>query len=344
MPALGSVLVIRLSSLGDVLFAVPAVQALQRSGLAERVTWLVEDRAAGLLALASGLSEVMVYPRSRPALWLAHAAALRRRRDDLVIDLQGNLKSRAQLMLLRAPRKLGFDRPIAREGSHRALTERFVPTYASRHRVASHRALIGTLAPLPPGPAPRPDLHIAPAAAERARTWLDDQAGDGPLIVLHPGTSAFGALKRWAPAQFGALGDRLTQEHDARLLITAGPAEAELAQQVQANLATRALRPPPGTLPDLAALLAAADLVIAADSFPLHLANALGTPVVGLYGPKSPNVTGPYWDRSEVVTAGVDCSPCTLRRCSDRICMERLDVESVQGAAARLLATPRTHS
>jgi len=139
---LHSVLVIRLSSLGDVLFALPAVQALLASGLAERVSWLVEDRAAGLLRSVEGLHEVVVFPRRSKRRWPAHLRRLRARRDDLVIDLQGNFKSRAHLAFLRAPRKLGYDAPLAREGAEKALTERFAPGPRVRHRVASHAALV----------------------------------------------------------------------------------------------------------------------------------------------------------------------------------------------------------
>jgi len=335
---LRSVLVVRLSALGDVLFALPAVQALAASGRVGHLAWLVEDKAAPLLAGVPGLDEVIVFPRRRPLRWPGHALALRRRRDDLVLDLQVNLKSRAQLLLLSAPRKLGFDAPLAREGAERGLTERFTPPASARHRVATHLALVAHLGVPVPEPVPRPGLAVAPAAATQVEGLLSALPGGGPLVVLHPGTSAFGRLKRWAPERFARLGERLVAECGARLVVTGGPGEGPLVDAVRTALSAPSLAAPPGGLELLTALLHRADLVVAADSLPLHLANALGTPVVGLYGPKQPAVTGPFFDRSRVVRSGVACSPCTLRRCADPLCMRRLEVAAVERAARELLA------
>jgi ADP-heptose:LPS heptosyltransferase len=334
---LGSVLVVRLSSLGDVLFAFPAVQALLDSGRARRVAWLVEDRAAALCSLLPGLSEVLVFPRRRRAAWPAHAARLLSRRDDLVLDLQGNLKSRAQLLFLRPRCTVGFDASVAREGAQHAY-DRTVSPQGARHRVEQGLDLVRALGVPAPRPARRPRLLVPDDARERARGLLQRLAGGGPAVVLHPGTSAFGQLKRWAPEHFAALGDQLAARHGARLLVTGGPSEAGLVQAVLARLREPALAAPPAGLADLAAVLQAVQLVVAADSLPLHLANALGTPVIGLYGPKDPAITGPAFDRARVVRGDAACSPCTLRRCRDRICMDELQVAAVAAAAGELLA------
>lgn len=340
MQELGSVLVIRLSALGDVLFAMPAVSALASSGMARRITWLVEDRAAGLVRRVPGLDEVAVFPRRTPSRWLSHAVAMTARRDDLVLDLQGNAKSRLQRLLLRAPRKVGYDAPLAREGAQAGLSERFVPPLSARHRVAAHLSLLASLGvPVPRGDVPRPVLGLAQASRRLAADVR--AAGTGPLVLLHPGTSVFGRFKRWAPSAFADLGNRLVLSHGARLLISGGPGEDDLVHALRAHLQSPPLVPPTTSLDDLMALLDVADLVVAADSLPLHLANALGTPVLGLYGPKDPDVTGPFWDRARVVRAGVACSPCTLRRCGDPICMERLTVEAAFDAAVALLAAGR---
>jgi lipopolysaccharide heptosyltransferase II len=331
---LGSVLIVRLSALGDVLFAMPAVQALLDSGRAARVTWLVEDRAAPLLALLPGLHEVLVFPRRQPSRWPAHFARLLARRDDLVLDLQGTLKTRVQLLCLRARRTVGWDASVAREGAQRAYDTTVSPQGA-RHRVAQSLHLMAALGVPVPHAAQRPRLALDQGARQRAAAAL---AGDGPVVVLHPGTSAFGELKRWAPERFAELGDTLVARHGTRLVVTGGPGERELVEAVRRALRSPALLPQPSGLMDLAALLERAQLVVASDSLPLHLANALGTPVVGLYGPKEPAVTGPYFDRARVVRSGVACSPCTLRRCGDRICMEQLEVGAVADAASELLA------
>jgi ADP-heptose:LPS heptosyltransferase len=331
-----SILVVRLSSLGDVLFALPAVQALLASGKAERVSWLVEDRAEALVRNLPGLHEVVVFPRRNRARWPAHAAALRARRDDVVLDLQGNLKSRLQLMLMQAPRKIGFDAPLAKEGAQRALTERFLPPANVKHRIAANLTILSQLGINVPLPATRPTVMLG------HRPSGTRAAGARPRIVLHPGTSAFGQLKRWAPENFSSLGDRLVQSMDAEVFVSGGPREHELVHTVIAGMKSPARVLESAGLDDLADALRATDLLVAADSLPLHLANALGTPVLGLYGPKAPAVTGPYFNHSAVVRSGVACSPCTLRRCSDRICMTRLTVDAVVTAAAELIENEQT--
>lgn len=342
MPDLPSVLVVRLSSLGDVLFAVPAVQHLQDSGKAGRVAWLVEDRASPLLQGLVALDELVVFPRRRRARWPAHASALRRRRDDVVLDLQCNLKSRLQRALLKAPRQFGFGRPLAREGGDRGLTAMASPPPDAHHRIVLNLSVVALLGIPAPAVVPRPRLTVPDEAQARARTVIGRAPGSGPVVVLHPGTSAFGAFKRWDPQHFAALAEHLATRHEARVLVTGGPGEEDLVAGVLASLGRRAHAVPPEGLVALSALLAEADLTVAADSLPLHLANALGTPVVGLYGPKDPAVNGPFFDRSEVVRAGLDCSPCSLRRCADRLCMRRLPEDAVIAAAERLLAESPT--
>ncbi|MFT7463941.1 MAG: ADP-heptose:LPS heptosyltransferase [Pseudohongiellaceae bacterium] len=337
MPEQSSLLVIRLSSLGDVLFAVPAVQAIQDSQRFERVSWLVEDRAAGLLRDLVKVDELIVFPRKTASRWPAHAAGLAKRRDQVVLDFQCSMKSRLQRLFVKAPRSIGFDSPVAREGSERSLTEKIAPPPNARHRVDANLSLLPTLGiPIPPV-VPRPRLQLPPDSVASARRQLLQGDTKRPLVILHPGTSAFGRLKRWDPHHFAELGARLIASHNAQIIVSGPPAEDELVAPILAHLGHRARRLPFGSIGQLASQLAAADLLIAADSFPLHLANALGTPVVGLYGPKNPAVNGPYFDRSLVVRSGIACSPCTLRRCAERLCMEVLSVDSVETAAQELL-------
>lgn len=330
-----SLLVIRFSSLGDVLFAIPAVRALLDSGQ-EPVSWLVEDRASDLPMLVPGLHEVLVFPRRHPSEWFDHLSRLRERNDQVIVDFQCNLKSRAHRLFLDAGEVYGFDHTVAKEGGEKGLTCQVQPSATQTHRIDQNLALVKALGAPVPDVVPRPSLNLNQKTRDQATSWKESDPR--PLVLLHPGTSAFGKLKRWSPSQFGGLGDLLVQQHQARIVITGGPGEedivrstrhamAELHQAIQAN-----------SVEELGALLEVADLVIAADSFPLHLANLLETPVVGLYGPKDPAVTGPYWDRAEVVRSEVSCSPCALRQCDDRICMDRLAIENVAEAATRLLS------
>ncbi len=338
MTSLGSVLLVRLSALGDVLFALPALEALAASGRAARIGWVVEDKAAALLARHPALDDVVVFPRRTPGAWLGFAAALRARRDDVVVDLQANFKSRMQLMCMKAPRKVGLDGREAKEGAERALTQRVSLTPDCRHRVDRNLAVVAALGVDVPTHAPRPTFPLDEESRARAEQSWHAWAPHGPRVVLHPGTSAFGKLKRWAPERFGALARALATSHDARCIVTGSPDERALVDRsVAASRGAARADDRSRSLDDFLALVAAADIVVASDSMPLHAANLLGTRVVALYGPKDPAVTGPYWDGATVVRSGVDCSPCTLRRCADVICMDELQVGTVVAATRAAL-------
>jgi ADP-heptose:LPS heptosyltransferase len=160
-------------------------------------------------------------------------------------------------------------------------------------------------------------------------------------VILHPGVSAFGAFKAWRIEGYAALARSLKAKQGARVAVAwGGGAELEAAKQV-VKLAEGAaeLAPETRSILDLAALLKRAALFVGADSGPLHLAAALGTRVVGLYGPKDPRTYGPYWENARVVRKGVKCSPCTLRRCARPECMTLLTANEVQEAALAALAT-----
>lgn len=360
----GRLLVIRLSALGDVLFTLPAVHALRQARPGLAVDWVVEERAASLLDLYGGIERRIVWRRAdlvqrlrRPWRWpqaaaalVRHAAALRATRYDAVLDFQGNLKSGAHALLARGARKLGFDRTHSKEASWLAASERVAPPAGVHHRVEQALALVRSLAPEIGPDAPRPPLEVPQAARdfagrELARLGLAQR----PFALLHPGTSAFGAFKRWRADRFANLADLLAQRLDLPALVTWGPGEEELAAKVVAaskyagpHGATR-MGPKTRSLTELAALLQAAKLVVASDSAALHLAAFLGTPVVALYGPKDPAIYGPRFAPLRVVHTWLPCSPCTRRTCPDVLCMEEISVRQVFEAAEELVREPVDH-
>jgi ADP-heptose:LPS heptosyltransferase len=156
--------------------------------------------------------------------------------------------------------------------------------------------------------------------------------------VLHPGTSAFGAFKRWEPARFAEVGDRLARERGARILISWGPHEEGLARSVADRMAEAAtLFPPPEGLLFLAAVLAEVDLVIGADSGPMHLAALMDSPTLTLFGPKDPRIFKPMGAKSRAVWMNVECSPCQLRACDHVTCMRSMGVGDVAQPALEML-------
>jgi 3-deoxy-D-manno-octulosonic-acid transferase/heptosyltransferase-1 len=354
MIAGGSVLVIRLSALGDVLFTMPAVDALRRARPDLAIDWLVEERAATLLDLYPGLRRRIVWRRGElqraarsPLRWPAGAASvarhltgLREARYDCVLDFQGNLKSGAHALLARGRRKVGFARSHSREANWLLHRESVTPPAGAVHRVEQALALVRAVEPAAAAEARPPALAIPDSSRDFARAALAQTGiGDAPFVVLQPGTSKFGAFKRWRADRFANVADLMRARGGIRALVTWGPGEEELARSVAASCKSDGalVSPPTRSLADLAALLERARLVIASDSGALHLAAFLGTPIVALYGPKDPRLYGPRFAPMRIVHTWLPCSPCTRRECPDVLCMEEISVRQVVEAAESLL-------
>jgi lipopolysaccharide heptosyltransferase I len=312
---------VKLSSLGDVVHALPVAATLRAARPNARLTWIVERREAAVLRGHPALDEVVVadtrgWRRARrPAALraaLADIQALRRRlaeaRFDVALDLQGLIKSGAIAAATRAPLRIGFAARWGREPLSALFTNRRVmPSPTARHVVEQYLAL---LAPL--GIAERRlqfQLPVTPAAEAVIDEWLAG-AGLKPhrrLVVLNPGAGR--PDKRWPAEHFSTLARRLAQEADAHAVVTWGPGEEGVARAI-ASAAGVALAPPTG-LDALLALLRRASVMVAGDTGPLHMAAALGTPCVGLYGPTSAARNGPYGAGHRTL-AGLDATMASL--------------------------------
>lgn len=341
-PRLARYLLLRNSSLGDVVFALAAVDRLRAAEPSAEIAFVVDDRFASVARAHPGIDEVLAYPRTAGlAAALRFRRGLARRAFDAVVDLQGNVKSAFLLTALAAPVKVGFAAGSGRNGSHLFVNERVTPPPEARHRVDRFLSL---LTPLgiearrePPTPLTLPEEARARAAAALA------PAGAMTKVLLHPGTSAFGLLKRWEPSRFGRLAKQLAIVPGAASFVSGAPWERALVEEAVEAACGAAVGVNELTGPlDVAALAERADLVVAADTGPLHLANRMGTPVVGLFGPKDPAVYGPAFEPSAVVRVeGIPCSPCTRRWCEAPACMASMGVEAVAFAARRQLSGAR---
>ena len=344
----GSVLLVRLSAIGDVLQCLPALAELRAARPGLRIHWLVEDRCASILRGHPHLDGVLVFERRalsrearRPWLWPRAAARILRLRRELralrpgaAVDLQGNLKGALLARLSGAPRRVGLaPGQGGRERGHWFATERVVLPPPPVHRGDRARALLAPLG-LPAAPPPaRPPAVVAgvDAAGPAADEWLRG-AGlrERGFAVLHPGVSGFGDLKRWPAARWADLARALRDRRSLPVVLTAGPGEGALADEV-AGLAGGAARrgPATGSLAELGALLRRAAVAVGSDTGPVHLAAALGTPTVALFGPKDPAIYAPRGPRVRVVWKQVWCSPCRLRRCGDPVCMSEMRLDEV---------------
>jgi len=344
----GKILCVRLSGLGDIVHALPALSLLCAERPDWHIVWIVEDAFAGLLEGHPHVDELIAVPRDdwggglkNPLRWpmvappmLELARRLRGVGFDVSLDFQSSLKSALFVSAACARVRVGFGPPVGRELSHLIQNRLVRPPGCGVHRIERNLALAGAL-----GIAARFEDAVLPVGSQHGRVAEGVVSGLGrPLVIVHPGTSDFAAFKRWPPERYADLASRLVSKRGASVLVTWGPREEQLARRA-AEGAGEAVRMAPRLthLQQLTALLSRADLFIGSDTGPMHMASALNVPAVALFGPKDPVQTGPYRSRSEVVTAPVSCRPCRRRRCADPRCMTGISVEQVFAAACRVI-------
>ncbi|MGH2486140.1 MAG: lipopolysaccharide heptosyltransferase II [Ktedonobacterales bacterium] len=356
-PAIRRILVVRVDLIGDIVLSLPAVRVLRRAYPDARIDMLVPRSSAPILAAEGDLvAQVIPYDHGvwrRPGGFLKVGAwreavtlvrRLRAARYDLAVSVSGDIGS-IVTRLSGARRRVGY----ADEAYDHFLTDTLP---GGRYKRRQHevryvldlaRAAGGSVQPSDE----RLVLHVLPEADARMRLVLDEarraRGCAGPVIALHAGARN-GQAKRWPADHFAALADRLAREFDALVVLTGGPAEEPIARLVQRQ-ATSPLLDLVGktSLHELAALLAAGDLVVTGDSGPMHIACAVNTPVVALHGPTDPGLSGPTDPDALVLWRRLWCAPCydasatAECRFGNPVCMKSLGPDLVFAAARRQL-------
>jgi len=324
-------LVVRLSAIGDVVHTLPVLAALRAGGF--RVGWAVEPAARVLLERNPAVDEVACVPSSRRFRWRAAratAAALRAAHYDVALDFQGLWKSAGWARLSGARRVLGYARAFRREPASALLVrERVALPAEAVHVIDKNLALLRALGIQAVGARefPLPDTSAEAARVERGLAV----AGLGDFVVLNPGGGWVSKL--WPAERFGALAAKL-RERGLPSLVTWGPGEEALADRVVAASGGAATRSFPTTLLEYVEIARRAKLVLAADTGTLHLACAVRTPVVGLFGPTDPARNGPFDAADLVVRRVPPCAPCHRRVCPTHGgVMDGIGVDEVLAAA-----------
>jgi heptosyltransferase I len=331
-------LLVRLSAVGDVVHTLPALAVLRLHG--HDTGWVVEPAARPLLDGNPALGTLTTVPPVR-AFGLGQArraaAELKSQRYDLALDIQGLWKSALWARLSGAPRTIGYAAVGRREPLSRVLLRETVAALPEEpHVIDKNLGLLRALGIEAVGsrefPLPRP------AAAEGAVAAELEAMGVGEFALVSPGGGW--ASKLWPPERFGALAAPL-RERGLTTLVAWGPGEEPLAERVviaSQGLARKAFRT---SLLELAELARRAKVMVAADTGPLHLACAVRTPVVGLFGPTDPARNGPFSARDVVVRRTPLCSPCHRRRCRvHEGVMEAITVDEVVRGLDRRLRDP----
>ena len=321
-----------MSALGDIVHALPVLSAIRRAYPDVEIDWLADRKYAGILDFVQGLSQRII---GRPGLSKA-VAAMRGRDYDVAIDLQGLLKSAAMARLSAATRVIGFEQSALREGAAAWFYSETASVRPDAHIIHKNFSVLPLLGITPPNTIEFP--FVAPPS-----TVADTLAGDAKarglrgMALINPG--AAWPNKRWPADRFGEIARRIHDQHTLAAYVLWGGDEAPLADAVVAASQGAAVRAPRTTLGDLLALTSRAALMLSGDTGPLHIAAAMKTPIVGLYGPTWPERNGPWDAKDVVVSRARDCECHHKRRCrrAGTMCMDDISVDEVAAAVSKRL-------
>jgi lipopolysaccharide heptosyltransferase I len=332
-------LITRLSAVGDCIFTLPVACALRRHVPEAFIAWLVEPLSAGLLRPHDCLDEVIVVPRR---WWKSPRASVELRRKlrsleiDTTIDVQSLNKSAMAAWLSGAKRRIGFARPWGRELS--LVLNNVRVREQSDHVVDAYLELLRPLGI----EQPQVEFRIPedPAARAAMAAFIDRELPGRPFAVINPGTTWNSKL--WPIDRYAEVARHLGERHGVRsVVIWYGDAEQAMAGQIVAGSAGHALFAPPTKLNEVAALARRAALFLSSDTGPLHLAAAVGTPCVSMYGPTRIGHCGPYGQQHIALQAYYQEGTRYQRRAGDNRAMQAITAAAVCEACDKILRRGR---
>jgi heptosyltransferase I len=280
----------RLSALGDVVLVLPLVRAIQAARPDVKLTWVIAKGAYPLVsALASeGIEFVVLDKPSGPGDYLDIHHRMSTRRFDVLLCLQASWRANTLYPLIKADRKIGYRADRAKDLHRMFVRETIEPR---RNHIADAFLQFGELIGVPAPKVPDWRLPVDPAAA----AWAAEKLPSGPFLAINPCASK--AERNWSEENYAAVAREMRQRHGLPAVLLGGPGaeERRAAELIAAALGGDALDLVGRTsLPQLVAALARSRLLLAPDTGAVHIANALGRPVVGLYTSAQCARTGPY--------------------------------------------------
>ena len=337
-----NILIVKLSAIGDVIHTLPSLTALRRLYPDAHITWVVEEAAADLVKNHPYLDMVLI---SRRKSWSkdfqsgqfrqsfkeisSFIKTLRQRSYDLVIDFHGLFKSSIIVFLSRGKRKIGYD-------SWQELSGLFLNGKISedmnKHAVERYldfpRYLGAKIDSV------QFTLPLNKEAEASVQILLDKyNLEDKKFIAINP--IAYWETKLWSNEKFAHLADLINNKLQMKVVFTGS--ETEPIEKITSLMTTESINLGGATtLLDLAYLYKKAQMVITTDSGPMHLAAAVETPVIALFGPTDPARTGPYGAGHTIIRTELPCSPCFLKKCSTKKCMEDILPEQVFAAVKKI--------
>ena len=256
---------------------------------------------------------------------------------DLIIDFQGLLKSGILIALARGKRKIGFDKGMEHmEHSYIFLNERIPPVNMDNHALLRSLMLINALG------IKSNEIEYKIPVSGHTRKSIDsilERHGikDHELLVaINP--VAKWKTKLWDNRKFALLADRLTEKYNASVIFTGSQSDRSTIKDIMSFMNKKAVNlAGETTLKTLAALYEKTKFLISTDTGPMHMAAAVGIPVIALFGPTAPWRTGPFGSEHKILRSGLNCSPCFRRQCSTTDCMKQISVEQVMDAVNSIL-------
>jgi lipopolysaccharide heptosyltransferase I len=346
MTSLNRILIIKLGSIGDVVHTLPALAGLKKSYPQAQVDWLVEKKSGIILQNNPLIHEVIEVDtqRWRRSLWsldVLHEiknslSQIRNRHYDVAIDFQGLWKSAVLGYFSCAKQLLGFDKSALKEPGCRIFYDQKVsPDADAIHVIQIYMELVRSLGAVTNG------YQFSLNVSEEDEAYVTSQLVSrhvSDFVILNPGGGW--STKNWNPINYAELHLKIRHNSDLQSILTWGPGEEKVVEEVYHGCETDPPVTFPTTIPQFISLARKAKLFVGGDTGPLHLAAACNTPVVGIYGPTSPLRNGPFHPADIVVSHVVPCGPCYKRSCEvyHQECMRLVTVNEVYQAVAQRLS------
>ncbi len=338
------ILITRMKFIGDIVLTTPVIRSVRTSCPGAYIAYMGDSNGVSLLEHNPCLDEIVPYDFSKPTILEQPrvTARLLSRKFDLAIDLFGNPRSALMTFLTRAKTRVGPDR----RGRGRLYTIRVKDDGRPKTAIGFHNQFIRAAGIEPTSS--RTEIFLTDAERREAKIYLQWQVPalsreTKKLIGLHPG--ATWPAKRWPPDRFAHLADRIAAKLGACVVVTAGPGDADAVNACLKSCVSDVKLLPVLPLRQLAAVISHLDAYVSNDAGPMHMAVAVGTPTVGIFGPGEEDIWFPYSreDGHVALRKDVPCHPCHLDFCNRSgagymECMNLLSVEEVFSAVASILS------
>ena len=346
------ILIIKLSAIGDVVHMLPVLESIHRCYPDASIDWVVERTAANLIEPHPLLRRVIVSDRKR---WqktlfslttflktakeiISFVRTIRSEKYDIILDMQGLMKSGVITGLARGGRKLGLGE--SREGASFFLTEKPAPVNFNDHAIDRYMSIFKLLKSSPASyegkiPVTEKDQnHIL-------KMFADLNLGSRPIVGIHP--MAKWHSKLWYPERFVIIADRLISEFNCDVIFTGDKEDQPYIDEIINKMTCQATNIAGLTsLRELAFLYTKINMLVTTDTGSMHIAAAMKCSVIALFGPTAPWRTGPYGEGHISLRSEIGCSPCYKRNCNKMHCMEDITTEKVINAVASKLSLKQT--